>query len=53
MIDDLSSCIGIECCSGNNYMNIDEEEQLVHVYTDDDWDTQLIEKNLSPQKKNH
>ena len=48
MIDDLSSSIGIECCSGNNYMNIDEEEQLVHAYTDDDWETQLIEKFLSP-----
>ena len=48
MIDDLSSSIGIECCSGNNYLNIDEEEQLVHLYIDDDWETQLIEKYPSP-----
>ena len=48
MIDDLSSKIGIEICSGNNYTNIDEEDQLVHAYTDDDWETQLIEDFLSP-----
>ena len=50
MIDDLSSSIGIECCSSNNYMNIDEEEQLVHAYTDDDWETQLIENFYHQQK---
>ncbi|KAI6648161.1 Tigger transposable element-derived protein 6 [Oopsacas minuta] len=48
MIDDLSSSLGIECCSGINFMNIDEEEQLLHAYTDDDWETQLIENYLSP-----
>ena len=32
MIDYSSSSNGIECCSGNNYMNIAEEEELVHKY---------------------